>query len=142
MDDATDYGLNTPQFMGQQVKNFGIEQIRTLTKKQRRTKGFAFNVPTGDSTNDITLSGTARILLGINLIGASNKYLNDIVSFQFKVNNEIVIDQTNPNFFLKTSLNAQEYYSIPRPLSGTDQITITFKNSGAVETCYLQIWYI
>lgn len=142
MDDNTDYGLNTPQFMGQQVKNFGIEQIRTLTKKQRRTKGFAFNVPTGDSTNDITLSGTARILLGINLVNQKNASFQDIVSFQFKVNNEIVIDQTHPNFFLKSNLNAQEYYSIPRPLSGTDQITITFKNSGSVETCFLQIWYI
>jgi len=142
MDDAIDYGLNTPQFPGQQVKNFGIEQIRTLTKKQRRTKGFAFNVPTGDSTNDIQLSGTARILLGINLIANSGNAIANITSFQFKVNNEIVIDQTNPNFFFKGYLNSQEYYSIPRPLSGTDQITITFKNSGAVETCYLQIWYI
>jgi len=142
MDDAIDYGLNTPQFPGQQVKNFGIEQIRTLTKKQRRTKGFRFNVPTGDSTNDIQLSGTARILLGINLIGVSNSYFNNVVSFQFKVNNEIVIDQTDPNFFLKTSLNSQEYYSIPRPLSGTDQITITFKNSGETEIANLQIWYI
>lgn len=142
MDDALDYGLNAPQFPGQQVKNFGIEQIRTLTKKQRRTKGFVFNVPTGDSTNDITLSGTARILLGINLIGTSNTSFTQLQSFQFKVNNEIVIDQTQPNFFLKTNLNAQEYYSIPRPLSGTDQITITFKNTGATEICFLQIWYI
>ena len=137
-----DYGLNTPQFPGQQVKNNSIEDIRTLTKKQRRTKGFTFNVPTGDSTNDITLSGTARILLGINLVGITNSSLVDIVSFQFKVNNEIIIDQTNPNFFLKGNLQSQEYYSIPRALSGTDQITITFKNSGATEICYLQIWYI
>jgi len=137
-----DYGLNTPQFMGQQVKKNSIEDIRTLTKKQRRTKGFRFNAPTGDSTNDITLSGTARILLGINLIGTNNQSFLDIISFQFKVNNEIVIDQTDPNFFLKTSLNSEEYYSIPRALSGTDQITITFKNSGATEIANLQIWYI
>ena len=140
-------GLNAPQFPGQQVKGLTIEQIRTLVKKQNRIKGYVFSVATGTNSYDLQLSGTARILLGIALIPRNAgsdiavQGFQDIASFSFKVNNEIIIDSLDPNF-VGNMFNTEEYYYLPRPLSGTDQITITFTNPGATENCSLAIYYI
>ena len=134
-------GISAPQFPGQQIKNLSIEDVRTLIKKQRRTKGFVFSVPSGSSTFNLQLSGTARIMLGIAFLGANGANFANITSCQFKVNNEIIIEATSPNFF--TSLLTQnEYYDLPRPLSGTDEIILSFQNGGLVEVLNCIIYYI
>lgn len=134
--------INTPQFPGQQMGDKSIEQIRGIIKRQKRLKGYSFQVPTGASSFDLDLSGTARILLGIALIGQGGSGFNDITTVQFKVNNEIVIDQVSPNI-LTSFFNNNEYYYIPRPLSGRDQLTISFQNNGAnTELCDFVIYYI
>jgi len=66
--------INTPQFPGQQVKGFSIEQIRTLIKKQQRVKGYAYSVATGTNDFNIQLSGNARIFLGLALPGRFFEY--------------------------------------------------------------------
>jgi hypothetical protein len=146
--------LNAPNFPGQQLGPVSIEKVRSLIKRQKRLKGFSFTAPVGSSTFNINLSGTARILLGIAIYatpdaetvraGLQSCCINfaQITSMQFKVNNEIVIDQLNPNF-ISFGLNNNEYYYIPRPLSGTDQITMSFTNTGTLsETCNVVIYYI
>jgi len=145
-----DLGLNAPQFPGQQVKNMSIEQVRTLIKKQRRIKGYNFTVASGQSSQNIQLSGTARILLGIallpNYVLATNTtpaitgFIN-ITQVTLKVNNEIVIENIHPNF-LGNFLNDDEYCYIPRPLSGTDEIILTFNNTGLTEICNVVFYYI
>ncbi len=140
-------GLNAPQFPGQQVKGLNIENIRTLIKKQNRIKGYVFSVATGTNSFDLQLSGTARILLGIALIprdagtDVAIQGFQAITAFTFKVNNEIIIESLDPNFISNFFTN-EEYYYLPRPLSGTDQITITFTNPGATENTSLAIYYI
>lgn len=134
--------INAPQFPGQQLGNKTIEQIRGIIKRQKRLKGYSFTVPTGASSFNLDLSGTARILLGIALIKPNAQAFSNIASLQFQVNNEIVIDQVNPNF-LTLYFNNNEYYYIPRPLSGTDELTLKFQNTGVnAETCEVIIYYI
>ena len=134
-------GISAPQFPGQQIKNLSIDDVRTLIKKQRRTKGYVFSVPSGQSTFNLQLSGTARILLGIAFLGTGGANFNNITSCQFKVNNEIIIEQTSPNFFTSL-LTTNEYYDLPRPLSGTDEIILSFQNGGAIEVLNCVIYYI
>ena len=140
-------GLNAPQFPGQQVKGMSIEQIRTLIKKQNRIKGYNFSVVTGTTNFNLQLSGTARILLGLALVprtltaSIGNEGFTQITGVTLKVNNEIVIENLDPNF-LTNFFNNDEYYYLPRPLSGTDEITITFTNPGATEQASLAIYYI
>lgn len=143
------------QFPGMQG-GANIEQVRSLIKRQKRLKGYSFNVPQGTSTFNLDLSGTARILLGIALFGKVKPGeeptrptlpsccipFTQIESLQFQVNNEIVIDQLDPNF-LSFGFNNNEYYYIPRPLSGTDELTLKFTNTGTeVEICKVVIYYI
>ena len=140
--------LNAPQFPGLQTgKLKSVEQVRDLIKKQRRLKGYTFNVPNGQSQQNLQLSGTARVLLGIQLIPIAPGTDTFIQGFQnisevsFKVNNEIIIESLSPQFLTNYS-NDEEYCDIPRPLSGTDQITISFTNSGATEVCAIAVYYI
>jgi hypothetical protein len=140
-------GLNAPQFPGQQVKGLSVENIRTLIKKQNRIKGYNFSVATGTGSFDLQLSGSARIMLGLCLIPREINTQVAIRGFQhitgvtFKVNNELIIENLDPNF-LGNFFNTDEYYYVPRPLSGTDQITIQFTNPGATELVSLAIYYI
>jgi len=139
--------INAPQFPGQQLGNATIEQIRGVIKRQKRLKGFSHIASVGVSEINLDLSGTARILLGVALfkvynVGDPQSCFEYVNSLQFTVNNEIVIDQLNPNF-LSSFFNTNEYYYIPRPLSGTDQLTIKFQNNGAqAETVQIVIYYI
>lgn len=151
--------IGNPQFMGQQLGAVSIEKVRAMIKRQKRLKGFAFDVPVGTSSFDINLSGTARLLLGLAVLPDTLPVLSteepiiltdttcfcgfaEIESLQFTVNNEIVIDTLNPNF-LTSKFNNNEYYYIPRPLSGTDQITMKFVNSGTIaEKIKVVIYYI
>jgi len=140
-------GLNAPQFPGQQVKGMTIEQIRTLIKKQNRIKGYNFSVATGTTNYNLQLSGTARIMLGLSLIPrdpgttVATRGFQHITGVTFKVNNEIIIENLDPNF-LGNFFNTDEYYYLPRPLSGTDEITISYTNPGATENVSLAIYYI
>ena len=141
-------GLNAPQFPGMQTgKMKSVDEVRDLIKKQRRVKGFTFSVPNGQSQQNLQISGTARILLGIQLLpvaAGTDTYIQGfqrISNVSFKVNNEIIIESLHPNFVTNYS-NDEEFMPIPRPLSGTDEITISFINSGATEVCAIAIYYI
>ncbi len=145
-----DLGLNAPQFPGQQVKGMSIDQIRTLIKKQRRIKGYSFTVPSGQSTQNIQLSGTARILLGIAMLPNYKAAVNtnpytvgfqNITEVTLKINNEIVVENLHPNF-LSNFLNDDEYNYLPRPLSGTDQIILVFNNPNLTENVSVAFYYI
>ena len=140
--------INAPQFPGQQLGKFNIDQVRSLIKRQKRLKGFEHIAPVGESELNLDLSGTARILLGLALYGVTDNGDVNIINFvninkiQFTVNNEIVIDQLNPNFLTNT-FNNNEYYYIPRPLSGTDVLTLKFSNTGGkAEQVKIVIYYI
>jgi hypothetical protein len=141
-------GLNAPQFPGLQTgKLKTVGEVRDLIKKQRRVKGYTFSVPNGQSQQNLQLSGTARILLGIQLLAVAPgtdvfiQGFQNISQISFKVNNEIILESLHPNFITNYA-NDNEYMDLPRPLSGTDQITISFTNSGATEVCAIAVYYI
>jgi len=141
-------GLNAPQFPGMQTgKMQSVDDVRDLIKKQRRVKGYNLTVPTGTTSFNLQLSGTARILLGIELgsfITATDSYIRGfqrVTLCSFKVNNEIILDSVHPNFITNYG-NDSEMMQLPRPLSGTDEITIEFTNPGASEVANIAIYYI
>lgn len=141
-------GLNAPQFPGMQTgKLKTVGEVQNLIKKQRRVKGYTFSVPNGQSQQNLQLSGTARILLGIQLLPVNpgtDTYIQgfqNISQISFKVNNEIILESLHPNFATNYA-NDNEFLDIPRPLSGTDEITISFTNSGGTEVCAIAVYYI
>jgi len=156
LNDEMDF-LNAPQFPGQ-IKGPGgkmipsIDEVRKLIRRQKRVKGFSFSAPVGNSSFNIQLSGTARLWLGWVMFGLDESdepetklcctTFTQISQVQLMINNEIVVDQLDPNF-MAFGLMDEEYYFIPRPLSGTDEITVKFTNTGInTETCRLAVYYI
>jgi hypothetical protein len=143
--------IGNPGFPGTRMaKNISVEDVRSFIKRQKRLKGFSFTVPTGSSSFNIDLSGTAKIFLGIAAYsrdkdGTSTtdccQPFQQIETVQLTINNEIVIDQLDPNF-VSFALQDNEYYYLPRPLNGTDTITFNFTNPGAAENFKLVVYYI
>lgn len=134
--------VQTPQFMGMQKGNLSIDQVRGMIKRQKRCKGFEFSIPTGSSSFDLQLSGTARLLLGFLLLPPDfSDPTGTVDTMTFNVNNEIVIDQVKPFLFTNYSMD-DEYYFIPRPLSGTDELKLNFQNSAAAQTWQMVVYYI
>jgi len=141
--------IGTPQFPGQQVGKASIEAVRTMIKKQKRLKGYTFNAPVGTQSFNLDISGSARIFLGLAFFGKptlpgtptwTNFY--GISQVELKINEEIIINQVSPNF-LTPAFNNDEYYYIPRPLNGSDSVTLSFLNSGTVtEEINVVIYYI
>ena len=139
-------GIGAPQFPGMQTGK-SVEQVRDIIKQQRRVKGYNLTVPTGTTSFNLQLSGTAKILLGIEL-GAfatgTDAYIRGfqrVTNVSFKVNNEIILDSLHPNFVTNYG-NDSEMLQLPRPLSGTDEITIEFTNPGATEVASVAVYYI
>jgi len=133
--------VKTPQFPGVSP-GMSIEQVQKVIRNQKRLKGFQFDLSAGaDNTFDIALSGTARLFLGYALDTRPDFTPADIpLSHTITVNNEIVIEKVQPSF-LSSSFMDDEYYFIPRPLSGQDTITIQF-NAPADFTVFLVVYYI
>jgi len=132
--------VNTPQFPGQQ-KGFSIEAIRTLIKKQKRVRGFRFNLDATSASNNINISGTARIFLGFAFSFVGD-VLADFPPFaSLTINNEVVLQQVNPNFFTDRYMD-DEYYFIPRPLSGQDVIILDTEPAGNPIILDVAIYYI
>lgn len=114
--------VKTPQFPGQQ-KGFSIDAIRTLIKKQKRTRGFRFNLVSSIGTFNINISGSARIFLGFALSFEPDTTANFPAFMNLTINNEVIIQDVNPNFFTSRYMD-DEYYFFPRPLSGQDDVIL------------------
>ena len=137
--------VNTPQFPGLQ-KGASIGEVRKLIKKQVKTKGFNQSITNGFSSFNLELSGTARVFLGFSLMpviadAGAISITAMAEEFNLTINNEIITDQTHPAFYTNFFTD-QEFYHIPRPLSGTDTITASWNNAGAVQNWIMIVYYI
>jgi len=121
--------VRTPQFPGIQSGKGDvaakIDAVRAFIKQQKRAKGFLFGISIGSGNKlNIDLSGSARMLLGWAILFDTDAAPGDIpLNITLKVNNEEIVEEVNPLFFSPDFMD-DEYYFFPRPLSGTDSITM------------------
>jgi len=116
--------IRTPQFPGVTGKDLSIAQVRSIIRRQKRAKGFTFNLVTGDNKAlKITLSGTARTFLGFSILLSNDTGGAQATEMTITVNNEIVIQKVRPAFFSPDFMD-DEYYFFLRPLSGQDDILL------------------
>jgi hypothetical protein len=130
-----------PSFPGQQ---FGatVEQVRSFIKQQKRVKGYTFDVDTGTTREDLQISGTARMFLGLAiLIDPTIAVGGEPTSISLTINNEIIIDELPPEF-LSPDFCDDEYYFIPRPLSGTDEIFMNIINPTFAQRLRVAVYYL
>ncbi len=116
-------------------KRLGLtpEQVQDFIKRQKRCLGKSFELVTGANDNlEINLPGTAYMLLGWAIeetaLGAGNTANGDL---KVRLNNEVMVEGVHWEFFGK-DFTDEEYYFIPRPLSGQD--SFSFAINGVTDT--------
>lgn len=140
------FGKQDMQFPGQGgmfPATESIEEIRQFIKNQKRLKGYNFNVSGGASSFPLDISGEARVLLGLSILALENFDDPNLQpdTFTLTINNEIVINQTHPGFLSPLFMD-EEYYQFLRPLSGQDDISVTFTNPNPAQNVSLAVYYI
>lgn len=128
---------------GQRVngQKMNLKEFQAFVRAQKRSIGYEFNLASGNNSFDIKISGTAKMMLGFAFIETDDP-VNPIpaISFTFTVNNEIIVQNVNPNFY-SYALTDEEFYYYPRPLNGSDQVNVTLNSSSGGTTSFA-IFYI
>lgn len=124
---------------------FSIGELRDFIKLQKRCKGYDIQTTVNTTTYEkLVISGNAKILLGFNL---STK-IADIANLSshsatLTVNNETIFENINLQF-LNPNYNwkEQEYFPFPRPLSGSDDVTLAIKSGASADLVFVELYYI
>jgi len=118
--------------------------VQQLIRKQKKTFGLLAQ-SVGGTVNrfPVQLSGTAKVFLGLS-IGNNPGLLDQASTIELKINNEIIITDLSMFFLFRDfSVNnsPNEYKSYPRPLSGTDEITLTINDVNVGNNTFLFTFY-
>lgn len=117
------------------------QQVREYIKRNKRCLGKSFPLTTGVNKDlSIQLPGTAYLLLGwaIAPTEETGVTLGDV---SVRLNNEIVVDKVHHEFFGK-EFTDEEYYFIPRPLSGQDSFSFSIDNVTDSWTANVIFYYL
>ena len=118
-------------------------QVQQYIKRQKRVKGESYDLSAGDNTGlQVQLPGTARVWLGFVLFFTNlpDGALED-GKLSLIINNEVVIDETFVSFFGQ-DFTDEEYYFIPRPLSGQDDIQFAVRGATGKYTLNVANYYL
>lgn len=121
-----------------------IKQVQNYIKRQKRCKGESYALATGDNTDlAVQLPGTARVWLGFVFSFSAVKNVGGLVvgNVSLVINNEVVIENVFVDFYGK-DFTDEEYYFIPRPLSGQDDIRFTVKGVEDTYTLNVNSYYL
>jgi|DEB0MinimDraft_4_1074332.scaffolds.fasta_scaffold104370_2 hypothetical protein len=99
-----------------------------------RCKGFTVAAASGTTQTTLDLSGFAKQFVGIALVDALAT--SDI---QLVINNDVVIENTNAQFFNTDDSNPRAFTEFNRPLTGQD--TITLKTQATAANTYRVVVY-
>lgn len=98
-----------------------MRDIQKAYQEGIRCKGFTITPQVGVTDVNLPLSGFAKTFLGLAVQpGASSGTRVSLI-----INNDVVIENVDVDFFEVTSANPRQYFDFVRPLTGTD--TITFR---------------
>jgi hypothetical protein len=120
--------------------------VQELIRKQKKSLGILQSVANNTTASiQIKLSGTAKILLGLKISNnPGTKSPNSKLTLL--VNNERIINDASVFFFLSDfSQNSMtsEFVSVPRPISGNDDISLQISEvSGLTQLYEITFYYL
>ena len=123
-------------FPGSQGYAGTVEQIRGMIRRQKKVQGVSIAIAAGVNITPVILSGMGRIFLGFKLSGGA---IGDL--FGLLINNERVITNGTTTNFINLANSEGEYYSFPRPLSGSDSIIFEYVATGGFDLA-VNFYYI
>ena len=100
-----------------------------------RCKGFTISAATGTTETTLDLSGFAKQFVGFSVVDCSSTS-----TLQLVINNDVVVESTNGQFFNTDDSNPRAFTEFNRPLTGQD--TITLKTTAtAADTYFVVVYY-
>lgn len=133
-------GVRTTPAQTKQVAKQAIDGMRELIRDLKKMKGYEWSIAVGENTLNLEIAGDARVMLGIILYTEDNDLTAMPDSVTLIVNREQVIDNVKPDLLSPVVMD-DEYYFIPRPLSGQDTISLKVTASAST-TLYGAIYYL
>lgn len=119
-----------------------VQQVQNYIKRQKRCTGENFVLETGDNPGlQVQLPGNARVLLGFVLAFTTEGGALPDGNLSLIINNEIVIDDVFVTFY-GADFTDEEYFFIPRPLSGQDDIEFRVNGVTTPYTLHLNNYYL
>lgn len=116
------------------------EQVQDLIRQSKRVKGQSYDLSVGSNENlSVQLPGTSYMLLGfVFAFSGANPPSGNA---KLTINNEIVVDSSFVEFF-GSDYTDEEYYFIPRPLSGQDDIKFSVNDVDLEYTLNVNYYYL
>lgn len=113
-----------------------MEEVKQWLRKQKYIKGFTFTTQASITNNfQITLGGEVRFMYGLNLyVPSANLFDEDLVSLsvnQEKILDSVLWNHLNPQGASGNIMKEYDYFSLPRPMSGSDSITLQWESVNA-----------
>lgn len=106
--------------------NVTISDLQKVIRNSVKCIGFTLNYIAGNYTiTNLRLPSDAKLFLGFALTYDEAPPANRATLFNLIINNEKLIEDVHPTFFMPIILNGisdDGYYKIERPLNNTDKI--------------------
>lgn len=106
--------------------NVTISDLQKAIRNSVKCIGFTLNYIAGNFTvTNLRLPSDAKSFLGFALSYDNPPVANRATLFNLIINNEKLIEDVHPSFFMPVFLNGMcndNFYSIARPLNNTDNI--------------------
>jgi len=119
------------------------QQVRNFIARSKRAKGIIQSLAVGDSGDiPLQLPGTAKLFLGFAFQQTALASASDLTGeLSLTINNDLLINNTHVAFF-GSGFTDEEYYFIPYPLSGKDDIKFTINSVLTLYTAHIIVYYI
>lgn len=111
-------------------------ELQNFNNRQIYTKGFSFTSQAGTENQESPiLGGKARFLHGITVFNNSANITDEDV-LSLTLNEELIISKViwwayNPQGAVGNIFKREQYFPLPRPLSGSDSLTTLYKTANA-----------
>jgi len=132
--DKNNQGRNMPKLNFDNLQN--QKQLQDFYRKSIYTKGYSYTTQAGATiAPDISLGGEARKLFGIGVYSNIGN-VTDEDRISLLINQEQIIDDViwwayNPQPSVGNIANRDQYFSIIRPLSGSDTVKFSVTAANA-----------
>lgn len=124
---------------GTKLTNPANAKMREGYIQGTRVKGFQFTTVQGTDEKQLTLSGLGKSLLGVMITGAEADLAQ--ITISLKVNNDVILEKVNAQLVARDITNPRQFFDFYRPLTGQDDILITFTSGTAALNFEIDLYY-
>jgi len=118
-----------------------LQELRDFNDGLRYLQSFRFVIPSGASTQSVTLNSPGLELLGISMLPVTGSDITDM-QVGLSINNNNLLVDVDGSAINPATVQGLIYMPTPQPLQGNDILKLNFNNNLAQATAYVTFFYI